>query len=1044
MYTFADRFMNGIDEVVSGFRGWTGSDHTTYFPLASMHGKHTFALYDGSIMSVIRLDGYMGQYFKRHHSELVKSWSGFLQTFAKDSSAQGFGMYWTYEYDPDGMKENAANYRNAMAQASIRRGIDISDLLEEEASLYGNICATETQVLLLITNINALPESSRKEAQNDARKRRAAFRKGDDATLYGMGIPALEAVHEQQVTQFEHHLQNAMRGYSYKRLDVYEAAHLMRRMFDPSTTGPDWQARLVPSDAGFRAVDGVGMGLQIRQEKVDRPLDYSVVMPPRLSRQMLSDNVTDLGQFTVVGDRIYAPLFVRELASSPEPLENLIRHCYKARLPIRINYYLSPDGANANYANRFLASIFTNFSQSNRQINKADRAMQAYADANGSLYAYGLAVSTWATLDRSYDQNGNAIYNTRVIQQRVRDLGAYMQSWGSQQLESFFGCCVEATMSASAGYMHPTGTPLAPQIEPDIAMQLPLTRSASMWSPEVGIWFRTEDGVLAPYRPFSNEQSTMITLVTGGMGYGKSNVISGHIEFFATHPEAEQTPYIRGIDFGASSSGVMDMLSAQLPPERRHEVVFTTFVDDGSMVKNMMDTRLGCRYPLTDHRAFLADWLFVVCNSLAGVCSPGDMRAVFFAMIDRAYAMCDPEALEYVERSFHLVDAADEVKEALAKYEMEIDEHTNHWDVVDFLIEQALKRGGDPALIYAARVAQRDAVPILADLVEVASILEEQFKDMPKVQGQTLLSAIKRQMMNANGMFPCFRGRTNIDVSESRATVFDVSEAFGRGSSDMALWQRSVYFTVVMRLLTEDLFVNLQLSGGEFTSRQKELQISDELLQWHLKYLEKQDQSIKVFWADELHRIDGIEGSARLLDSMALEARKYVVGLLLGTQRAESFTPTLREEATTYLMFGASQSKVTADKIQETFGLEDDERDALLAITPPNAKKGAMLLALFKTRSGGVQKQILHYQMGGLKRWAYATEGDERALRRIMYDAAPNTQIARRVLARHCPDLKKLLAERAYQNPGVSQDELIVQIGDELIEIMRSEIGGVA
>lgn len=1040
MYTFADRFMNGVDELVTGFRGWTRSDHTTYFPLASMHNKNTFALYDGSIMSVIRLDGYMGQYFARQHKELVGDWSKFLNTFAKDRSSSGFGVYWTYEYDPDGMKENAAKYRHGMIEAAKRRGMDVTDLVEEEAELYGNICATQAQLLLLITNVNALPQAARKEATAEARKRRAPFRKGDDSTLYGMAIPALEAIHEQQVTKFEHHLKSAgrNRGYAYKRLDVREATYEMRRMFDPSTTGPGWKARLTPGEVTTRAVDGVRMSNQRRQEKVELPLDYSMVLPPKLSRQMISDNVTDLGRYTVVGDRIYAPLFVRELANSPEPLENLIRHCYNARLPIRINFYLSSDGANANYVNRLLASIFTNFSQSNKQINKADRAMQAYSDANGFPYAYGLAVTTWSTLECSYDEQGAALYNTRKIQKRVRDLEAYMQSWGSQQLESFFGCCVEATMSSSPGYMHPTGTPLAPQIESDIAMQLPITRSANLWKPDIAMWFRTQDGVLAPYRPFSNEQSTMITLVTGGMGYGKSNVISGHIEFFATHPEAVETPYIRGIDFGASSSGVMDMLAAQLPPERRHEVVFNTFVDDGSMVKNMMDTRLGCRYPLTDHRAFLADFLFIVCNSLAEHCGPGDLRAVFFAMIDRAYAMYDDNALEYVDRSFHMVDAAKEVQQALTTYEMAMDANTSHWEVVDFLVEQALARGGDPELIYAARVAQRSSVPIMADLIQVASLLRDQFTDMPMIHGKPLMDAIARQLMNANETFKCFNGRTTIDVSESRATVFDVSEAFGRGSTDMALWQRGVYFAVVMRLLTEDLFINLLLSGEEFRNRQEVLQISDELLAWHLKYLERQDQSMKVFWADEVHRIDGIEGSARLLDSMALEARKYVVGLLLGTQRAESFTPTLREEATTYLMFGASQSPVTAKKIQDTFGLEDDERDALLAITPPSAQKGAMLLAMFKTKTGGLQKQILHYQMGGLKRWAYATEGDERALRRLMYQAAPSTQVARRILARHCPDLKSTLAELGHQNPGMSQEDLIHKIANDLIAIMRA------
>ena len=1036
MYTIADRLLDGVDDIWRGVRGWTKSDHTAYFPIACAHNKHTFALLDGSLMSVIKIDGYFGQYFKRQHADLVDNWTQFLRRLAKDNSSQGLQMYWSYEYDPDGMKETAGSLRQPLVEAAKRRGIDISDVLNEEAELYGEICASESQVLVIITNINAINVSSRKDAQKEAREKRRTNRVGDDAILFDMGIPSLEVVHDQHISKIQHQLDTAMRMYSHKLLGVYDAAHLLRMTFDPTTTGPGWKVRLSTADAGFRAVDGVPVSRQMGQKNVDVPLDFSVIMPPRLSTQMMSDNVTDLSRYTVVGNRVYAPLFVRELATQPEPLENLIYHCYEARLPIRLVYYLSADGAQANYANRLLASIFTTFSQSNRQINKADKAMKAYADNDGAPYAYGLSVCTWADLDVSYNSKGEAIYNTKKIQERARDLETYMQSWGGQQLESFFGCSVEATLCATPGYMHPTAAPVAPQIEHDIVMQMPITRPASIWPADTAIWLRSSDGVLAPYRPFSDQQNAMITLVMGGMGYGKSNMISEHILFFASHPEAKETPYIRGIDFGASSSGVMDMLKSQLPPNRRHEVDFRIFVNNGTMVKNLMDTRLGCRYPLEDHYQFLINWLTVVCNALTEEGGAENLGNIFRAIIRRAYESCDPSTSFYNEAPFSLEDAPVIVQEALATYEMEVDEHTSPWEVVDFLSEKALERGGDPELIFAARVAQRYAVPEFAKLVNISSQLEDQFQDMPEVGGQPLMKAVTRQLLNANDAFPCFRGRTNIDISESRATVFDVSEAFGRSTSEYSQWQRSVYFTVVMRLLTEDLFINQDLSGEELRARQTELGINDAMLQWHLKYLELQDQSIKVFWADELHRVSGIAGADEVLTSMCLEGRKYAVGLMLGTQRANAFPSTVLREATSYFIFGASQDDATANQLQEIFGLEDDERDAVRAITPPTGSKGAQVMCIYKTRSG-TQRQILHFQMGGLKRWAYATEADERALRSRLYAEAPSTHVARQVLARYVPDLKRTMEEWALRHRGKSKDDILEMIADDLVEIAR-------
>jgi len=291
--------------------------------------------------------------------------------------------------------------------------------------------------------------------------------------------------------------------------------------------------------------------------------------------------------------------------------------------------------------------------------------------------------------------------------------------------------------------------------------------------------------------------------------------------------------------------------------------------------------------------------------------------------------------------------------------------------------------------------------------------------------------------MNANSMFPCFTGITNTDVSESRICVFDMSEAFGRGNTAYDDWMRSVYFAIVYRLLTEDLFVNKKLSGDEMTRNQHKLGVSDKLLKWHLDYLEVQDQMIKVFWGDELHRIGKVHGAFQMLESMAYEGRKYRVGLMMGTQMPQHFPPDMLKLASSIFIFGASQSAENATVLQSLFDLSQDERQTVLDITKPNAEKGAEVFVIHKTDLG-IQRLKLHFQMGSIKRWAYATESEERGLRGLLYAEGPSSAWARKILAERVPDAKKAIAAKQQSYAGeMSQQEAVRRIADDLLRFVE-------
>ena len=1031
MTNFVDRLFDGVEDLYDGIRGWTKADHTQYFPIACPHDDQVLALYNGSLMSVIRINGYMGQHFPEKFQALRAEWIKFIRNTTSGKNASGSDLFWFLEFDPDGMKDEIMQSRKLMIDAGKRRGLTSEDVLLEEAGVYGSICARERQYLLIVTHLDSLPKADQKTALAERMRDIKISAKGRNGMSLKAGVRALEALHEQQVNKIKMFMSNEQSRYSFERLDCYTAMKEMRFSLLPQGTGPGWKALLKPKDIRSRATEEVKQASKDVQGATAKPNDWTFKLPPKLANQMLEDAV-DLGKYAVMGDRIYAPMYVSELATNPEHLESFLETCYTRRLPVRLAYSLMTNSSQANYWNRLFASVFSFASQSNRQISKADQALSEYAESGGSVLGYGLTATTWSKLKVDYGKDGEPRYNVEELQTRARDVETLLQQWGGQQVDTMYGCSIEATMSATAGYAIPPICPKAPQTELDIITQLPLMRPASLWNPQTSIWFRTSDGVLMPYQPMSKKQNAMITLITGGMGFGKSNCISEHIFYFANHPLAQDMPYIRGIDFGSSSSGVIDMVKDSLPADRKHEALFTEFTNDGRIVKNQFDTRLCLRAPLEDHKQHLLSFLSTICDELLADAGVANVMNVLKVTIEEAYRSKDPNERQSQPVLFEPMSAEPRVFEAIEKVEFVPEIRTTYWEVVDALAQYGVQNK-DNGVIHAARIAQRFAVPVFGDLVLVVDKLAERFSDL-KYKGQPLTSAIAGCLSSANSLFPCLRGVTNIDITESRVCVFDMTTVFGRGITTFNDWERTIYFSVAMRLLTEDLFVNMKHTGPEIVNKQKELGLTPLMVKYHLNYLEKQDQVDKMFWADEVHRLGKVQGALSIIDSMGFEGRKYQVGIMLGTQVPEHLPQELLKLASTIFIFGVSQDMDTANGVKQILNLNDDERDAIYGITPPSAKKGAMVFAQFKT-SDGVQNLLLHFQMGGIKRWAYATGPDERALRGILYRDGPSASWARATLAKHVPDSEAAIKSKMESAGGknISRQEATEQIALELL-----------
>jgi len=71
--------------------------------------------------------------------------------------------------------------------------------------------------------------------------------------------------------------------------------------------------------------------------------------------------------------------------------------------------------------------------------------------------------------------------------------------------------------------------------------------------------------------------------------------------------------------------------------------------------------------------------------------------------------------------------------------------------------------------------------------------------------------------------------------------------------------------------------------------------------------------------------------------------------------------------------------------------------------------------------------------MGGIKRWGFATEAEERGLRGLLYAEGPSTSWAREILAKRVPSVNKAIDLEISKNPELSKPQAIRLIADKLL-----------
>lgn len=297
------------------------------------------------------------------------------------------------------------------------------------------------------------------------------------------------------------------------------------------------------------------------------------------------------------------------------------------------------------------------------------------------------------------------------------------------------------------------------QIEEAISL-LPIYRPGSPWL-SGDIQFRTRDGKAFPYRQTSNQRFVHMDLIF-------SKDASDTQEFrLATDAgliaAAQNLPRIARVQVGHANDPLITLLSKEFSGHERDLIGEFSAVAGPSFGVNIFDTALGERGPVND-----------------GVEAVAMLEALFYRRLNKhSYQHMSAVVLYLVRAAYTLFSEQGHPKKYVAGVDQEVDSELSRaglaapatwWGVTDLLHAHQSHR--------AAELAQRHAVPVMADLVmllrsdmSVRSVFGETHGCGP---GGIGADAFADKIEAVIKVWPSLSAPTTFDIGRSRFTTISV------------------------------------------------------------------------------------------------------------------------------------------------------------------------------------------------------------------------------------------------------------------------------
>ncbi|HAT2139857.1 type IVB secretion system protein IcmB/DotO [Legionella pneumophila] len=993
MANWSESFFEGVDT----FFAWlsTSLKQTTesYIDLETADSPTVLVNHDGSLLSVLKIEGITGLAGPEEFERLVE---GLANSFQAAMGRPGHALQVYFSHDKQNIVKMIKDIYDPAEATASRLELNLRDLFEERVNYLSQYCAEERVYFVLYTRPFNLA-SDQLKAANKAKMKMIKDTKAppfkNTQTIFA-AVPEIRDTHDAYVRAILNDL-DALNVIA-KLLEVHDAVHAIRMTGDPDYTADDWRATLPGDKIPVRELNNFEG-------------DPSDLLWPPLSRQVLPRDAEIIDLRTVrVGDKIYASTYIDLFPKDVRPFISLFSRILPSHVPWKISFLLESEGLSTIKLKGLLAAILSFSSAQNRLISDSVNLLKyIQLNTDEAIVRLRVVATTWAPEG-----------NIPLLRRRSSELVKAIEGWGSTDVSEicgdpfagFVSSMLATTLNSSAVA---SVAPLS-----DVISMLPITRPASPWKTGA-LLFRTPDGKPWPFQPGSTEQTTWIDLVYARPGSGKS-VLSNALNLaLCLSGGLMRLPRIAIIDIGPSSSGLISLLKEALPASKRHLVAYHRLRMTPDYSINPFDTQLGCRYPTALERSFLVNFMTLLTTPL-GAAKPYD------GMADLAGMVVD-ELYKSMADEFNPTPYAPGIEEFIDSILEEIgfvrDAKSTWWEVTDALYSAGF--------VHEAMLAQRYAMPLLADAASICRTpsIEDLYEKITAPTGESLINAFSRMISSAVREYPILSRVTSFDIGDARVVSLDLDEV-AKSGGDAADRQTAVMYMLARYVLARHYYLTEESLNN----------VPEQYKEYHKQRVLEIREDHKRIVYDEFHRTAKSSAVREQVIIDMREGRKWKVQISLLSQAVDDFDPVMIDFATAIYVMDAGPSQAV-EKTSQIFGLSETAKIALRTRVHGPRQGGATFLAQFATKTG-INVQLLTLTLGPVELWAFSTTAEDATVRNLLYRHLGPSE-ARRLLAALFPNgtvTKELEARLASmkQKAGLIEDDeregMINQLVNDILD----------
>ena len=938
-------------------------------------------------------------------------------------------------------------------KSAIDLGFDdvVSDILDEQAATMADKTMDDAHHLVLFTRPSAIRKEDHAEWVKSLIKQREEglinVPAGTQDETYA--IDPLIALHDAYVDQ----VVGALRDYNIsalcKILECEEASNVMARAVDPLGTSESWKAWLLPTAEthiarrrnGEPLTEEATERVKKANPKLTRVANGGLFFPPPLKEQILSEegSYTKEGGYFEYAGRIYATLImtvaprknIRSTAftNSLAGMQTRTPEGISQRVPYRLSIKLMGNGLRLRTFSRMLAPLVSAGSARNVKFMRAHSALNNEARNDMAIASLSLSLTTWVDACTP-----NAI---QQLKQRIVALRSAATQWGDMKVVEETLDRAQAFLASAPGITLDACSPVeGVGTLADLLPLFPWGRPASPMGTEGSELYRSLDGALMTTESHSHVQDYWLDTITSPMGGGKSAQANRKHFDYVFAPGRKVLPFLHIMDIGGSVSGLVEMLQDALPEEKKYLVYMHTLRNNRENAINMLDCKLGLRYPLEGDLNTTVDWLSALVTPAERSTPYENMSEFCRVILVAAYKRLDDGRDQSEPRRY--TPGTPAIDKALQDLRIDVKPGTTWYALCDQL--------GAHGRLQEALVAHRKAVPLLSDLQSVASDdnVRRDFMRIVTENGIPIPIAFTTQLALARESYPIFTEETRLDLRSRRITAIDLCEVTPQGSAP-ARKQASLMYQVSYELwarnvrLTQD---DMPSIPAAWKSYYKALLLDMSNTDKHVAIDEYHRTMIHANSSDSEKDPDKQGLRATLVREGGREARKWGMSLLTISQESKDHGRLLDLASGNHII---KNSGVEETEFQtRSLALTTTDQLALKhLVSGPKKGEGVTFLSRFDTKDGKYN-QLYTSTVGPRMLWALSSTYEDKTVRKLVYDALGRTA-GRYILAKQYPGgtakdevRRRKSSISSNLTEAAAEEGACKQIADELIAIFRS------